>query len=78
MRPPQLNDWMEWRELRARNEQYLRPFEPEWDDDWRAHDYFLHRLLMYPTRLSFQDCHRECNLYLKLRYQFLHLSFQLL
>ena len=44
MRPPQLNDWMEWRELRARNEQYLRPFEPEWDDDWRAHDYFLHRL----------------------------------
>lgn len=34
LRPPQGTDFTEWKALRHKNEEYLKPFDPVWADDW--------------------------------------------
>lgn len=45
MRPPRAEDWPAWRDMRGRNETYLKPFEPRWPKESLTEDFFYRRLL---------------------------------
>lgn len=42
--PPCLVDWREWRAVRGRNRDYLKPFEPAWPDSCLTRGFFARRL----------------------------------
>ncbi len=42
--PPSLDDWQEWVVLRERNQEFLKPYEPTWSENFRTYNYFLKRL----------------------------------
>jgi len=44
LRPPRLSDWGSWREVRARNQSYLKPYEPTWAENCLEQDYFERRI----------------------------------
>jgi ribosomal-protein-alanine N-acetyltransferase len=44
LRPPGDADWEEWAQVRARNYDHLKPFEPRWPDDCLTKAFFRRRL----------------------------------
>lgn len=44
LRPPRLQDWQPWLEVRKRNRAFLKPYEPSWAHDWSSMAYFQKRL----------------------------------
>lgn len=44
LRPPQSEDWQEWVRVRRANQEFLKPFEPSWAQDWDGQDYFARKL----------------------------------
>lgn len=44
MRPPRMEDWPAWAEVRWRNYTYLKPFEPTWPRQCLGADFFERRL----------------------------------
>lgn len=47
LRPPQLNDWAEWAQLRAESREFLTPWEPTWADDELTRNAYRRRLRRY-------------------------------
>jgi len=47
LRPPQLNDWSEWAQLRAESREFLTPWEPTWADDELTRNAYRRRLRRY-------------------------------
>ncbi len=45
LRPPRLEDWPYWVEVRLRNHKHLKPFEPTWPKSCLSEDFFKRRLL---------------------------------
>jgi len=56
MRPPAIGDYEAWIDVRARNEERLRPFEPVWAQSWREEETF-HRRLERQSRYWAQGMH---------------------
>lgn len=54
MRPPKFSDWREWAEVRRKNQDYLKPFEPRWAEDCFTKEFYLRRL-----KRQIVDWHRE-------------------
>lgn len=44
LQPPCMKDWRDWCEVRARNEAYLKPFEPLWPENCLNKNFFRRRL----------------------------------
>lgn len=44
LRPPQASDYNQWHEVRQRNADYLRPWEPTWPENCLEQDFFKRRL----------------------------------
>jgi ribosomal-protein-alanine N-acetyltransferase len=44
LQAPQRDDWRDWRAVRERNADYLKPFEPVWPDKCLTRDFFIRRL----------------------------------
>lgn len=44
LQPPAMKDWRDWCHVRARNESYLKPFEPVWPQNCLTKDFFRRRL----------------------------------
>lgn len=44
LRASRKTDFKKWCEVRARNESYLKPFEPEWSDNWNTRRVFSRRV----------------------------------
>lgn len=44
MQPPCMKDWRDWCDVRARNEAYLKPFEPLWPENCLNKNFFRRRL----------------------------------
>ncbi len=44
MRPPSLEDWAEWAEVRQRNESHIQPFDPRWPEKAFTYDLFTRRV----------------------------------
>lgn len=44
LRPPCLSDYSQWASVRAKNKNFLTPYEPEWAEDFLTKDFFLRRL----------------------------------
>ncbi len=45
LRPPCLKDYPVWSEVRNKNQQFLKPYEPEWASDCLTKDFFMRRLV---------------------------------
>lgn len=43
LRPPRLGDWHEWAMLRSHNAAYLKPWEPQWDENALTQEYYERR-----------------------------------
>jgi len=44
LRPPRLEDYNKWRQVRAYNQSFLKPFEPQWPKDCLTENFFKRRL----------------------------------
>lgn len=44
LRPPSIEDYPKWSTVRAANQEFLTPFEPEWAQDCLTEDFFIRRL----------------------------------
>lgn len=44
VRPPCVEDWPRWAEVRGRNRDHLTPFEPVWPEHCLTREFFLQRL----------------------------------
>lgn len=44
LRPARYNDCDEWISVRAKNQAYLKPFEPRWPDNCLSEDFFIRRV----------------------------------
>ena len=44
LRPPAISDWQQWSKVRARNQEFLTPFEPSWPENCLNQDFFEKRL----------------------------------
>ena len=44
LRTPMLEDYPKWQAVRARNKEFLTPFEPQWADDALSENFFKRRL----------------------------------
>ena len=59
LRPPQMQDWQQWRDVRARNKDILTPFEPAWPDKcltkgfWAARQLKLYKEWHQDKRYAF-------------------------
>jgi len=47
LRPAKADDCLEWLELRAKNQLYLRPYEPAWTYDALTPQFFMYRLELF-------------------------------
>ena len=45
LRPPVLSDWPQWAEVRGRNQEALKPFEPHWGENALEADFFKRKLI---------------------------------
>ncbi len=45
VRPPKLEDWQQWSEVRKKNEKHLRPYEPKWPEDSLEKAYWQKRVI---------------------------------
>lgn len=43
-RPPALTDWPQWAEVRGRNRDFLKPYEPTWPENCLSRGFFERRL----------------------------------
>lgn len=44
LRPAQLSDYAQWAQVRGRNKDYLKPYEPRWPDNCLDRDFFERRV----------------------------------
>lgn len=44
LQPPRMRDWHDWRDVRGRNENFLKRFEPAWPDNCLTREFFKRRL----------------------------------
>ncbi|MAQ71880.1 MAG: 30S ribosomal protein S5 alanine N-acetyltransferase [Alphaproteobacteria bacterium] len=44
MRAPRKTDFKKWHDIRSANKEYLKPFEPEWSDNWNTRRVFSRRV----------------------------------
>lgn len=44
LKPPSIEDFDLWKEVREKNRFFLKPYEPEWSKDSLTQDFFLRRL----------------------------------
>lgn len=44
LRPPAIEDWPEWADVRSTNRDHLTPYEPAWPDDALSRNFYLRRL----------------------------------
>ena len=54
LRPPDYKDWIEWSDLREKNETYLRPWEPSWSPNELARSFFVKRV-RYFEKLAIEE-----------------------
>lgn len=44
LRPAHMDDYMQWRYVRAKNESFLKPYEPSWPDQCLTESFFKRRV----------------------------------
>ena len=52
LRPSQLSDYPRWKEVRARNQKFLKPYEPQWAENALSEDFFKRRLELQIQEMS--------------------------